>query len=140
MAVSRVCSVDRSRPGWLAIGLPAGVAWLSNDVRAGRGLAVARPERRERQLVLKLGMPATVFTGSQEEGDSMAAVMIGADPHTAVAISVAGEPLGQLRVRASAAQAQRLLAWVAACPERAWAVEGAGGLGHLLAQHLLAAG
>jgi transposase len=43
-------------------------------------------------------------------------------------------------VRASAAQAQRLLAWVAACPERAWAVEGAGGLGHLLAQHLLAAG
>ena len=44
----------------------------------------------------------------------MAAVMIGVDPHkashTAVAISVAEEPLGELRVRACAAQAERLLA------------------------------
>ena len=39
-------------------------------------------------------------------------------------------PLGQVRVRASAQ------AW----PERTWAVEGAGGLGHLLAQELVAAG
>jgi transposase len=38
------------------------------------------------------------------------------------------------------AQAQRLLAWAAAWPERAWAIEGAGGLGHLLAQQLVAAG
>jgi hypothetical protein len=47
----------------------------------------------------------------------MAGVMIGVDPHkashTAVAISGAEEPLGQLRVRASAAQAERLLAWAA---------------------------
>ena len=47
----------------------------------------------------------------------MAAVMIGVDPHkashTAVAISVAEEPLGELRVRACAAQAERLLAWAA---------------------------
>jgi transposase len=58
----------------------------------------------------------------------MAEVMIGTGPHkashTAVAISGAEEPLGQLRVRASAAQAQRLLAWAAAWPERTWAVEG----------------
>jgi transposase len=70
--------------------------------------------------------------------------MIGAGPHkashTAVAIGGAEEPLGQLRVRASAAQAERLLAWAAAWPERSWAVEGAGGLGHLLAQQLLSAG
>jgi transposase len=89
-------------------------------------------------------MPATVFTGSQEEGDSMTAVMIGIDPHkashTAVVINAAEEPLGELRVRASAAQAERLLAWAAAWPERTWAVEGAGGLGHLLAQQLVAAG
>ena len=52
----------------------------------------------------------------------------------------AEEPLGELRVRASAAQAQRLLAWAAAWPERTWAIEGAAGLGHLLAQQLLAAG
>jgi len=32
-------------------------------------------------MVLESGMPATVFTGSQEEGDCMAAVMIGVDPH-----------------------------------------------------------
>ena len=74
----------------------------------------------------------------------MAAVMIGIDPHkashTAVAIGAAGEPLGQLQVRASASQAERLLGWAAAWPERAWAIEGAGGLGHLLAQQLLAAG
>ena len=74
----------------------------------------------------------------------MASVMIGIDPHkashTAVAISAAEERLGALRVRASAAQAGRLLEWAAAWPERAWAVEGAGGMGHLLDWQLLAAG
>jgi transposase len=35
---------------------------------------------------------------------------------------------------------QRLLAWAAAWPERTWAIEGAGGTGHLLARQLLAAG
>ncbi len=74
----------------------------------------------------------------------MAAVMIGVDPHkashTAVAISAAEEPLGELRVRACAVQAERLLEWAAAWPQRTWAIEGAGGLGHLLAQQLLAAG
>jgi transposase len=74
----------------------------------------------------------------------MAAVMIGVDPHkgshTAVAIGSAEEPLGEVRVRASAGQAGRLVAWAGAWPERTWAVEGAGGLGHLLAQQLVAAG
>jgi transposase len=74
----------------------------------------------------------------------MVAVMIGIDPHkashTAVAIDPAEVPLGQLRVRACAAQAERLLAWAQAWPQRTWAVEGAGGVGHLLAQQLLAAG
>jgi len=74
----------------------------------------------------------------------MAVVMIGVDPHkashTAVAINAAEQSLGQLRVRASAVQAERLLAWAQAWPERTWAVEGAGGLGHLLAQQLLSAG
>ena len=74
----------------------------------------------------------------------MATVMIGIDPHkashTAVAIGAAEEPMGRLRVRASSAQAVRLVAWAADWPDRTWAVEGAGGLGHLLAQQLLAAG
>jgi len=38
------------------------------------------------------------------------------------------------------AQAERLLAWAQAWPERTWAIEGAGGLGHLQAQQLAAAG
>jgi transposase len=68
----------------------------------------------------------------------MAAVMIGAGPHkashTAVAIGAAEEPLGQL------AQAGRLVACAASWPERTWAAGGAGGLGYLLAQQLVAAG
>src|SRR5258708_32957626 len=70
--------------------------------------------------------------------------MIGVDPHkgshTAVAIGSDEERLGQLRVRASASQAQRLVKWAVAWPQRTWPVEGAGGLGHLLAQQLVAAG
>ena len=56
----------------------------------------------------------------------MAAVMIGIDPHkgshTAVAIGEKEVPLGEVRVRASAAQAERLVAWAAPWPERTWAV------------------
>jgi transposase len=89
-------------------------------------------------------MPATVLPPEAFEGAVMVAVMIGVDPHkgshTAVAIGAAEEPLGELRVRASAAQAERLMAWAAAWPERTWAAGGAGGLGHLLAQQLVAAG
>jgi transposase len=74
----------------------------------------------------------------------MTAVMIGVDPHkgshTAVAISACEHPLGRVRVRACPSQAERLVAWAAGWPERAWAVEGAAGLGCLLAQQLVAAG
>jgi transposase len=74
----------------------------------------------------------------------VAVVMIGVDPHkgshTAVALGADEAVLGQVRVRACAAQAERLLTWAKSWPERTWAVEGAGGLGHLLAQELVAAG
>jgi transposase len=74
----------------------------------------------------------------------MADVMIGIDPHksshTAVAIGLSEEPLGELQVPACPSQVDQLLAWAAAWPERAWAVEGAAGLGQLLAQQLVAAG
>ena len=74
----------------------------------------------------------------------MAAVVIGVDPHkgshTAVAVGLAEEPLGELRVRACAARAGELVAWTAVWPERTWAVEGARGLGRLLARQLAAAG
>ena len=94
--------------------------------------------------VLELGVPATVIPAGKGRGIPMAAVMIGVDPHkashTAVVISAAEEQLGELRVRACVAQTERLLAWAAAWPQRTWAVEGAGGTGHLLAQQLLSAG
>ena len=69
----------------------------------------------------------------------MTAVMIGVDPHkgshTAVVIGPAEEPLGELRVRASAGQAEKLVAWAADWPERTWAVEWPfAGLGRLLAR------
>jgi hypothetical protein len=48
--------------------------------------------------------------------------------------------LGQLRVRASGRQAERLLEWAGGWPRRTWAIEGARGLGLLLAQQLIAAG
>ena len=74
----------------------------------------------------------------------MASVMIGIDPHkgshTAVALDAREQRLGQLRVRASGRQADGLLGWAAGWPTRTWAVEGARGLGHLLAQQLIAAG
>src|SRR6202167_2821094 len=89
-------------------------------------------------------MPATLpIPGDDDWSVLMVAVMIGVDPHkgshTAVVISPAEEPLGELRVRASAGQAGKLTGWAAAWPERTWAVEGAAGLGRLLAQQLVAA-
>jgi transposase len=74
----------------------------------------------------------------------MAAVMIGIDPHkgshTAVALGASEQLLGRLRVRACPSQAGQLVAWAQAWPEQIWAVEGAGGLGYLLAQQLVATG
>ncbi len=72
------------------------------------------------------------------------AVIIGIDPHkgshTAVAVGAAEQPLGKIRIRGCPAQAEQLVAWAAAWPERTWAVEGAPGLGRLLGQQLVAAG
>jgi len=74
----------------------------------------------------------------------MADVMIGTGPHkgshTAVAIGAGEEPLGELQVRACPSQAEQLRAWAQGWPQRAWAIEGAAGLGCLLAQQLVAAG
>ena len=105
-----------------------------------------RGSKEVRPLIdLELGLPATGPPLELEwKGQSMAAVMIGVDPHkgshTAVATGQAEMALGEVRVRASASQVQQLLEWAAAWAERTWAVEGAGGLGHLLARQLAAAG
>lgn len=71
-------------------------------------------------------------------------VIIGIDPHkathTAVAVDDTHAVLGRLRVDASTATTRALRAWASRWPDRRWAVEGASGLGRLLAQQLVAAG
>jgi transposase len=68
-------------------------------------------------------------------------ITIGIDPHksshTAVALDEAGRVLAELRVAATKAMLDRLLRWAERWPERIWAIEGATGLGHLLAQQLV---
>ena len=63
----------------------------------------------------------------------MADVMIGIDPHksshTAVAIGLGEEPLGELQVRACPSQAGQLLAWAQEWPERALGDRGRGRAG-----------
>ena len=88
-------------------------------------------------------MPASVLISATMKKQLMA-VMIGIDPHkashTAVALDDSELFLGELRVRSAADQLERLLGWAAGFGERTWAIEGAGGLGYLLAQQLVAAG
>ena len=71
-------------------------------------------------------------------------VIIGVDPHkashTAVAISAGEDELARKKVRATRTQVDQLLAWAEPFPTRTWAIEGADGLGYLLAQQLVAAG
>jgi transposase len=71
-------------------------------------------------------------------------IMIGVDPHkgshTAVALDSHERVLAELKVRADDHQTERLLAWAAPFQTRTWAIEGAGGLGYLLAQQLVAVG
>ena len=70
--------------------------------------------------------------------------MIGIDPHkgshTAAAVDRDEAVIDTIRVEANRDQRARLLAWAAAFEPRIWAVEGATGMGALLAQQLVAAG
>jgi transposase len=70
--------------------------------------------------------------------------IIGIDPHkgshTAIVLDHTEAVRAQLRVDADRQQRTRLLAWAAEFVPRTWAVEGATGMGALLAQQLVAAG
>ena len=70
--------------------------------------------------------------------------MIGIDPHkgshTAAAVDRHETVIDTIRVDADRHQRARLLAWAARFEPRTWAVEGATGMGALLAQQLVAAG
>jgi hypothetical protein len=71
-------------------------------------------------------------------------ITIGIDPHkrslTAVALDPHSQPLGSLRVAMTDRAVAQLLAWAVPWPARRWAVEGATGLGHTVAQQLVGAG
>jgi transposase len=70
--------------------------------------------------------------------------MIGIDPHkgshTATAVDHTEAVIACLRVEADRHQGARLLEWATAFEPRVWAVEGATGMGAMLAQQLVAAG
>jgi transposase len=70
--------------------------------------------------------------------------MIGIDPHkgshTAAAVNQAEAVIDTIRVDADRHQRARLLAWAAPFTPRTWAIEGATGMGALLAQQLVAVG
>src|SRR5918994_2272861 len=71
-------------------------------------------------------------------------ITIGIDPHkgshTATAVDGSEVVVGELRVAADRRQRARLLEWAAAFEPRRWAIEGATGVGALLAQQLVGAG
>ena len=58
--------------------------------------------------------------------------------HAAVALAPTGRVVGEIRTSATKTTTERLLRWAQGWPERAWTIEGAAGLGHLLAQQLVA--
>ncbi|MGH9261847.1 MAG: IS110 family transposase [Acidimicrobiales bacterium] len=70
--------------------------------------------------------------------------IIGIDPHkgshTAAVLDCCERLVGEIRVRADRSQRERLLAFAAGFEPRTWAIEGATGMGALLAQQLVAAG
>src|SRR6266545_3699977 len=135
------CEVDDR----LAPSLLAHLAvWLTHSVLAGHRPPSAWLDRGVKSF-LQLRLPAaalpTVRAALEEEAH---VITIGIDPHksshTAVAVDEAGHVLGELRVPATKATLRRLQSWAGTWPERTWTIEGAGGLGHLLAQQLVGAG
>lgn len=71
-------------------------------------------------------------------------VLIGVDPHKAIhsvaAVDERGELLEHASFGAGRSGLRALVRWAKRFPERRWAVEGANGMGHLLARHLVALG
>src|SRR3954453_11166226 len=116
--------------------------WLVNEPTV-RQVLPRRGSKEDRHLIPPSGLPAAVLipTALRLE-DTM--FMIGIDPHkgshTATALTADEEVVGQVRVVADRHQRARLLEWAAAFQPRTWAIEGATGMGAMLAQQLVGAG
>ena len=129
---SHATALDRNELGALLVaaglGPPAEHALIS--LLALNGLRVSEATGADiEHLGLERGHRTLVIT---RKGGKVVTIPLA--PRTARAIDLA---VGE---RTSAVRAERLLEWAQAWPERTWAVEGAGGLGHLLDWQLLSAG
>ncbi|WP_328726601.1 IS110 family transposase [Streptomyces sp. NBC_00259] len=88
-------------------------------------------------------MPTALLSLTQRVR-GLSAILIGVDPHksshTAVAVDATGHQVAQRRFTVNAGTFRQLMRWCQQWPERRFAVEGARGLGRMLAQQLAAAG
>src|SRR5215211_3769219 len=107
-----------------------------SDCPAGSSHGVARKRNGINPIS---GVPAVANSTTTRGSTSM--FMIGVDPHkgshTAAAVDLAQEVVDTIRVDADGQQRARLLAWAARFSPRTWAIEGATGMGALLAQQLV---
>src|ERR671919_2401715 len=142
---------DARRDGLVASRIPTGVspecpATTVVGFRAKRpsvGSCRRRGSKEERQPsphIRSARRGATHCTSGLEH----TVITIGIDPHkgshTATAVDASEAVVGELRVAADRHQRARLLEWAARFEPRRWAIEGATGMGALLAQQLVGAG
>jgi transposase len=110
----------------------APLGWLCNEGPPARLSATAWLERGMHTRPHQACPP-----WSHTYGQQTVVIMIGIDPHkeshTAVALDPHEHVLAELKIRADQRQTERLLAWAAPFQTRTWAIEGADGLGYLLA-------
>src|SRR5919106_261969 len=115
--------------------------WLPSELTTSSGPASAWLVRGSGTIPIS-GVPAGANPSMRAR--SAPVFMIGIDPHkgshTAAAVDHTEAAVACVRVNADRHQRARLLEWAAAFEPRTWAVEGATGMGALLAQQLVAAG
>jgi transposase len=111
--------------------------------RPSVGFCHRRGSKEERQPSPASGLSAGGATHCTS-GLEHTVITIGIDPHkgshTATAVDASEAVVGELRVAADRHQRARLIEWAARFEPRRWAIEGATGLGALLAQQLVGAG
>src|SRR6476620_2153549 len=123
--------------------MPCHVSWLPSEATV-RQVLPRRGSKEERHLIPASGLPAGGAHHPHRMFGAHTVITIGIDPHkgshTATAVDEHEAVIGELRVDADRYQRARLLEWAAAFEPRQWAIEGATGMGALVAQQLAGAG
>jgi hypothetical protein len=124
----RFRSVVEVAAGLLTKCLPALSGLAFERSVPGCDLAVVWLERGTSTNDLQVGVPAAVPIYDTDQKEWAMHVIIGVDPHKAahqaVAVDDRENEIARISVRATKAQAQRLLAWAAPFERRTWAIEG----------------